>query len=135
MKIIPFLLHITPSIMATIWIRTPTDDTCVSCTNIIEAYFIGVTLCVNPPSLSSVMNQFSKKSYYMLENQPVQISIYNGTYNPPIYAGFQFGTNKINVSELLVHPLYIKRVNDVRDMKKIKEDMKHFVTQSMHNLL
>lgn len=120
--------------MATIWFHSEQDDTCVTCSNIIEAYYISSVLCMNPPSLLTIMNQFDKKSYHVLEKTPVNVSIYNGIHDPPVYSGFPFGINRINVSELLANTLYIKRKNDVSEINMIKKNMKRFVTLSMRDL-
>ena len=100
----------------------------------IEAYYISSVLCMNPPSLLTIMNQFDKKSYHVLEKTPVNVSIYNGIHDPPVYSGFPFGINRINVSELLANTLYIKRKNDVSEINMIKKNMKRFVTLSMRDL-
>lgn len=120
--------------MATIWFHTSQDDTCVTCSNIIQAYYISSALCTNPPSFASFINLFGSKSYHTLENHPIQISIYNGKHEPPVNTGFPFGVKRIHLSELLVNNDYIKRKNYINNIKKLKLEMKQYVTQSMREL-
>jgi hypothetical protein len=120
--------------MATIWFHTEQDDTCVTCSNIVQAYYISSALCTNPPSFVAFINLLGNKSYHILENHPIQIAIYNGKHDPPVYSGFTCGVKRIELSELIVNEAYIKRKNYINDINRIKTDMKRYVTQSMREL-
>ena len=121
--------------MATIWFHSDHDDTCVTCSNIVQAYYISAALCTNPPSFVEFINLFGNKSYHILENHPIQISIYNGKHNPPLSPSVpEDRLKRIQLSELLVREEYIKRKNYISDINCIKTDMKRYVTQSMREL-
>jgi hypothetical protein len=120
--------------MATIWFHTNQDDTCVTCSNIIQAYYISSALCTNPPSFVSFINLFGNKSYHILENHPIQISIYNGKHDPLLNTGFPLGIKRIHFSELLVNSNYIKRKKYINNIKRIETEMKRYVSQSMREL-
>jgi hypothetical protein len=120
--------------MATIWFHSNQDDTCVTCSNLTQAYYISSALCTHPPSFVSIINLFGNKSYHTIENHPIQISIYNGKHDPPLYTGFPYGTKRIHLSELLVNAEYIKRKKYINEIKNLEKEMKRYVNYSMKEL-
>ena len=108
--------------MASVWIRCSEGEWYVKCSNLAEAYSLGCSLSINPPSFYTICNQYSTQSIHELSVHPVYVSIYDGIYSPPVKKEwFPNGIFKMELVDVLKNPLYLEKKQKIKEIKEIKQ--------------
>lgn len=122
--------------MASVWISCSEGEWYVVCSNLVEAYSLGSSLCQKPPSFYTVCNQLSNQSIHVLSMYPTQVRMYQGIYSPPIKEEwFPNGITRMTLSEVVSHPLYLYKKKQIEEIRMFDMNMKAYVKKHANPFL
>jgi len=115
--------------MASIWLQYTNGAKYITCSNIVEAYYNAKKLCLYPKSFCLIHSEFTTKPFYILQNQPIYVAIYFGTFTPPIH--FNYEITKITLSDFMNDSYYQEEIKKIKNVKEMEFNMRKYIKENM----